>query len=292
MLATVLPSAASWITSAQWIPDYTAQTLGRVQASRGAVNRLWTAPAHWTEPDGLGSGVTYAWDPQLCDALLPRFSEDLWFTEFVTCNTLRAAMARAFATWSAHHPAIAFKDLTAACDDAGAWNTSGPSGRGCNAAEVFITTKWQDGTSTDTAATAISTFARNPNFHHTNGRPASTTEVYATTRAELGFSTELCWYLDSTFCGWFHELKRAYGVEATALIGQARSAAAATSTIPSTPPPTNSSPTGRHLGAVDAHALLHLLRPLPRHGRALQARAAHPRSPVQARAQRRGHAAL
>ena len=50
-------------------------------------------------------------------------------------------------------------------------------------------------------------------------------EVYATTRAELGFSTELCWYLDSTFCGWFHELKRAYGVEATALIGQARSAA-------------------------------------------------------------------
>ena len=225
MLATVLPSAASWITSAQWIPDYTAQTLARVQASRGAVNRLWTAPAHWTEPDGLGSGVTYAWDPQLCDALLPRFSEDLWFTEFVTCNTLRAAMARAFATWSAHHPAIAFKDLTAACDDAGAWNTSGPSGRGCNAAEVFITTKWEDGTSTDTAATAISTFARNPNFHHTNGRPASTTEVYATTRAELGFSTELCWYLDSTFCGWFHELKRAYGVEATALIGQARPAA-------------------------------------------------------------------
>ena len=187
----LLPRATSWITSAQWIPDYTAQTLARVQASRGAINRLWTAPAHWTEPDGLGSGVTYAWDPQLCDALLPRFSEDLWFTEFVTCNTLRAAMARAFATWSAHHPAIAFKDLTAACDDAGAWNTSGPSGRGCNAAEVFITTKWADGTSTDTAATAISTFARNPNFHHTNGRPASTTEVYATTRAELGFSTEL-----------------------------------------------------------------------------------------------------
>ena len=53
-----LPRAASWITSAQWIPDYTAQTLARVQAMRGAVNRLWTAPAHWTEPDGLGSGIT------------------------------------------------------------------------------------------------------------------------------------------------------------------------------------------------------------------------------------------
>ena len=67
-------------------------------------------------------GIAYAWDPALCDQLLPSFSEDIIFLDLVTCHDLRAALHRAFNAWSANHEYIRCKWLTAAsCNDTARW---------------------------------------------------------------------------------------------------------------------------------------------------------------------------
>ena len=39
-------------------------------------------------------GITWQWDPYLCDVLVPGFREDILGVRVVTCDSLKAAMAR------------------------------------------------------------------------------------------------------------------------------------------------------------------------------------------------------
>lgn len=46
---------------------------------------------------GLGGGITWAWDPKLCEKLMPRFYEDaIVYQNLVDCAGVKAAVARAF----------------------------------------------------------------------------------------------------------------------------------------------------------------------------------------------------
>ena len=58
-------------------------SLAEVQASSGALNRVWDLPESSVSASGLGSGITYAWDPKLCENLLPKFSEDIKGFNFI-----------------------------------------------------------------------------------------------------------------------------------------------------------------------------------------------------------------
>ena len=89
-----------------------------------------------TDPyKGLGQGLTYAVDADFCERILPQFSErDGSFFNFVDCKLLRAALNRAFNTWSDNHPAINFFDVTKLCED------SHGGAMGCPLAEVVIAT--------------------------------------------------------------------------------------------------------------------------------------------------------
>ena len=76
---------------------------------------LWDLPASSTSTRGLGGGITWAWDPVLCDDLQPQFREDFFFIEYISCKDLKAAMHRAFMSWSANHAYISFVDVTTEC---------------------------------------------------------------------------------------------------------------------------------------------------------------------------------
>jgi len=187
---------------------------------------LWSSPHNVRDRRGLGGGITWAWDPQLCELLKPRFGEDFAFMEFVGCDEIKAAMHRGFASWSDNHALISFIDVTDECAKLGELH------QGCRLAELWVTALGSsagkerrleaarsasleveaavsEGQAADssTAATAVPHADYTSNFTYTNGISASMT-VVGTHHATISFNPTLCWYLDSTFCSFFHQLKR------------------------------------------------------------------------------------
>ena len=114
-------------------------TLAELQASQGALHRVWDQPADTLSQAGLGGGLTYAFDPQLCGKILPLFSEDIAGIEFIDCASIRAAWGRALATWAVHHPKLSFVDVTGECAESGDWSGGPVAGEGCSLAEIWAT---------------------------------------------------------------------------------------------------------------------------------------------------------
>lgn len=165
---------------------------------------LWTTPADPLSTEGLGGGITYAVDTDFCNRILPQFREgsdlDKMFG-FITCKLLRAALNRAFSTWSDNHPAISFYDVTERCeaDHGGA--------QGCPVAEVIISTDDSKDAPENSASGEGERAAfviQNPQWGLLRTPSGLERMTFINQVAELKFSTKLCWYLDSTFCGAFH----------------------------------------------------------------------------------------
>ena len=79
------------------------------------LGRIWHKPISTGDNGGLGGGITYAWDPGFCSAMLPAFSEDIWTVKLVKCDDLRQAWHRALNAWSSNHRYINYIDVTDAC---------------------------------------------------------------------------------------------------------------------------------------------------------------------------------
>jgi len=339
--SAMLPLAVSvsgWVTLSQssyggQIDDIARQFHGLNDADTPHIQQklgyLWTQPEDATDRTGLGGGITWQWDPKLCDALIDKFDEDFWFVPFIQCSDLKASMHRAFASWSDNHKDINFVEVTEECKDIG------QDYEGCELAEVFVTALPKPNTTLDmemdmeseddgggrmlheegaykatsptlamgggdsAAATALPYARYSATFRYTNGhRPYTrtpdqaafqssdattlssgtlqrvgkqvtivdgkvhylgqvyevtwvgeppptwrTTDYIATVDGEVGgnvtlveggmflnpeakkslrvietigakisFNTDFCWYLDSTFCSFFHQLKNVEGL--------------------------------------------------------------------------------
>jgi hypothetical protein len=82
-LLCVSPLAAGWVTSSQ--SKYGVQLDMIQDAFNGDaepiptdfVGFLWTDPEDPLDDTGLGNSITWAWDPALCDKLMPVFKEDV-----------------------------------------------------------------------------------------------------------------------------------------------------------------------------------------------------------------------
>ena len=211
------PRALAFVPASFFGESGAANTLSQVQAT-GTVHRVWDLPADVTSNEGLSAGIRYAWDPEMCNTLLPRFKEDISGFSFISCDSLRAAWARALNTWSVHHPHVSFTDVSNECNAAGD-ATGGPvNDVGCSIAQIWITTQ-STASGYDAAATCVNKYSYSSSFRHTNGLPANT-GVWKTDGSVIGFNTELCWYLDSLFCSTFHGLKEQFGSEGVFLAGQ------------------------------------------------------------------------
>ncbi len=120
-MAALLPTAMAWITISQNFRGAMSEAIRRQLHGEDPVavsdlSYIWTMPEDTTSSRGLGRGISWAWDRQLCDELLPQFNENFFFGSFVTCFDLRAAMHRGFASWAAHHSSIHFVDVTEDCE--------------------------------------------------------------------------------------------------------------------------------------------------------------------------------
>ncbi|KAL1508074.1 hypothetical protein AB1Y20_007668 [Prymnesium parvum] len=210
LVLAALPRCHSFVPTAQ---NYDPLSPDEVRAKGGLTQYVWTTPTSEHDTAGLGGGLSYAWDPTLCDELLPNFGErSVWGVSFVDCHSIRAAMERAFASWEANHPIIQFHDISNLCR---AQNATPPALSGCALAEIWITNNKQLGKNSgeQAATTLLWTYtAASPNinnFHFASGVRARGIKSIA--RATMGFSVDICWYLDSTFCSQFHSLKSIMG---------------------------------------------------------------------------------
>jgi hypothetical protein len=103
------PCVAGWASISQsvWgaqLSDIQAQLSGGFSSAQTLavpelqLGYLWSMPADSSDTRGLGGGITWAWDPELCGKMLGSFYQEL--VPGVNCDDLRAAMRRAFSAWS------------------------------------------------------------------------------------------------------------------------------------------------------------------------------------------------
>ncbi|KAL3908923.1 MAG: hypothetical protein SGPRY_009608 [Prymnesium sp.] len=218
-----------WVSIAQ--SRYGAQLAAIRNASRGIVSEplskslghLWTFPSDPLSSRGLGGAITYAVDKKLCDEIMGVMEEDFWEISFVDCDDVRATLHRAFESWASHHRLIQFVDVTEECEKRGseAWE--------CTLAEIWVTSmnstapnfEGLPSAGLSAPAQAVAYPEVTPSFRSTNGlspfvRIGETSvarQVVETTGGRLSFNTAepYCWYLDSNFCGGWHNLKSEYG---------------------------------------------------------------------------------
>ena len=125
MISVVLAASNGWVTISQSRHGAQLNTIKSQMAGeqldygpmvQQTLGYLWDLPASSTSTRGLGGGITWAWDPTLCDDLQPQFREDFFFIEYISCRDLKAAMHRGFSSWSANHPHIHFVEVTTECE--------------------------------------------------------------------------------------------------------------------------------------------------------------------------------
>ena len=182
--------ASGWVTISQsrfgaQIDGIRAQLRGQTTNAEPNIQQklgyLWTKPASSDDTSGLGGGITWQWDPDLCGSLLPRLHRSQLFT----CDDLKAATRRAFTTWASNHKDIRFVDVTEQCA------AIGQPHEGCELAEVWVTVLALDSTaSQDTEGMSASTASPRArvsnNFRYTNGERAYMLQELGTFSAEDG----------------------------------------------------------------------------------------------------------
>lgn len=170
----------------------------------------WPIAEDTLSDQGLSGGLAYAIDPAFCARMRPVFREDkpgegsLGIVEWITCDDINDALARAMTTWSSNHPYVSFYNVTDECLLEG-------KGRDCTIAEVYI-----DAGTPPAGSTALEQVAAYVTHNPIWRKKYSNNERWETgvrmpngdvshrdwqlKFAMITFHDHLCWYLDNTFC--------------------------------------------------------------------------------------------
>lgn len=248
LLASVGPAQA-WVTETQsrhgtTIEYIRNESLGRVVTGgtpEQSLGLLWTQPEFLGDDTGLGGSITWAWDPALCDKMLPKFNEDFWFFSLINCDSVKASVLRALHTWEANSRHIKFHDVSAKCE------ATLTSDGVCPAAEIIFTLNASEPVTFYTPpARTVRTEVMSVNFRYTNGlepvrgfgdkAAAAEAAMAAGSPEGLGYFTakrpvpavvgasviyrteDVCWYADSQFCGPMHDWKHSWRNPDTAYV--------------------------------------------------------------------------
>lgn len=225
-------SARAWITISQarygvTIEHILNESRGiNVGAPQHSLGHLWHLPGQSGDPAGLGGSITWAMDEGLCNQLLPLVRENSYYYDFVSCESLRETVHRAFDTWAMNSRHIKFTDVTAKCA------AKGMRVAECPDAEIVLT---YPGAYLPNASSALlnpSPVSSEPRsivsvrFKSTSGQApfrafgTPTSQFYfqvgrqvpETVGGAISFRTDddVCWYVDTNFCGPVHDWKRTW----------------------------------------------------------------------------------
>uniref|UniRef100_A0A7S2HJS0 Peptidase M10 metallopeptidase domain-containing protein n=1 Tax=Haptolina brevifila TaxID=156173 RepID=A0A7S2HJS0_9EUKA len=231
LFALLLPGARAWISTSQarfgaTIEGIYNESLGLVLDVELTVARQQSLGYRWTLPDnardnrGLGGSITWAWDKDLCDRMLPLTRDSFWGVSLVNCNTMKETMKRAFEVWAMNHRYIKFTDVSDRCATAGQLNEN------CTYAEIWVTSFGSRGQTE--ASFSYQTWPVNfpADFRSTSGQAPfrmfgphrADRPVAEVQRATIAFQTQgICWYLDSAFCSAMHGTKGVGSAESYAI---------------------------------------------------------------------------
>ena len=205
-------------------PAFVLMPANVTSRTQGDLSRLTDFAYRWDTPEqsghngGLGGGISWVLDPSFCDSMLPHFPEEVvtggFSGSFISCNDIKDAFARGFATWSANHKHVRFRDVldTEACAASSPDVDDGPCPW-----ELYVTT--DDGVAyPQLAAYVINTRASaygGPWWEETVRSPAGVVVSGSDPlrRSVMRFQTHICWYLDATFCYYFHALEDDHGID-------------------------------------------------------------------------------
>ena len=238
----LLAAAAGWVLYSpvlrrtQTLAYENAQSrawMGPQSFKLDSVAMRWSLPADSHSNHALGGGITFAIHRDFCARLMPLFPEQgyearLFGDFFLDCEDIRGAIARAMDTWAVNHKNINFKDVSERCAHVSTTDF-------CPHAELFIVPEHAEGTSTTSDLAAWVThnlsetsITRSPTttsgfeipFNPSNAVAIpggiGVSQAKMTMRAPLQAST-FCWYLDASFCSFFHKWNADFDV---ALIGR------------------------------------------------------------------------
>lgn len=158
LLYVLVAPCNSWILYSQDVFGASLTTIRNqmsgqpnMYAPQAQLGQLWSMEGYTTGPTwSAAGGITWAWDPALCEPLMARFSEKLAWLPLVTCDDAKAAVDRAFNKWAGNNRNLKFDDVTAECDKLPEGGRGGPltSARGdlatfpyhqgCKYAEIYV----------------------------------------------------------------------------------------------------------------------------------------------------------
>jgi len=223
------PRASGWVL-------FPADTLASNDVKVNSINDLlskgnigglppifrWSAVRDLRDEDGLGGGITFAFDPSFCEDMILKFEEAqgaIKFYDFVTCDTIKDVVSSAFATWEGNNRNVYFTDVSNICESEDLWEDlksdecTSTRCRTCPLAEVVInifksTPEDHSGARVQPKAVTASPLATN----------MQRAEGGSLRYVELQFGDNLCWYVDATFCSLFHNME-ANGLPVVAIVG-------------------------------------------------------------------------
>jgi len=151
----------------------------------------WSAPATSDSEEGLGRGITFSIDPQLCDTLQPRFLEYIQgWRSLAPCEEIEDTIGRALSSWSSNSKSVSFYNVSHLCLPSDCANSS----------ELYITAR--RGVLPDSplavGATELELSLTPP--RGTNGLTVHSDQSIQRARIELVAHDGICWYLDDHAC--------------------------------------------------------------------------------------------
>mmetsp|Transcript_1611 Transcript_1611/g.4241 ORF Transcript_1611/g.4241 Transcript_1611/m.4241 type:complete len:527 (+) Transcript_1611:110-1690(+) len=151
----------------------------------------WTMPPETSSEAGLGRGITFSIDPDVCEVLQPRFLEYFQgWSSLASCEDIDDTIGRALASWSGNAQSLSFFNVSHACSP----------GICVNSSELHISARRGSvPNAPSTVATTRLELAQEPP-RSTTGQYVYTDATIVSAHIELLANDDMCWYMDGNTC--------------------------------------------------------------------------------------------
>ena len=152
--------------------------------------KVWSYPANTIDDAGLGRGLAYVIDHDVCPSLLPNFVENQRGYWTIDCTMVKDTIHRAFGTWGANSHSVSFYDNTPPSYESSSTRFS----------EIYVTTSTSQTEPVTVTLTTSPTAPRSTGS--TSGITLDMNNTMTITKAVITLAAKpvTAWYLDTGIC--------------------------------------------------------------------------------------------